>query len=51
MDIENLLRSVVQKEASDLHLRVFTPPVFRIDGDLIVQEEHNPLNIEDINHI
>ncbi|HAS04776.1 MAG TPA: type IV pili twitching motility protein PilT [Dehalococcoidia bacterium] len=51
MDIENLLRSVVQKEASDLHLRVFTPPVLRIDGDLIVQEEHNPLNIEDINHI
>ena len=51
MDIENLLRSVVQKEASDMHLRVFTPPVFRIDGDLIVQEENNPLNIEDINRI
>lgn len=51
MDIENLLRSVVQKEASDMHLRVFTPPVFRIDGDLIVQDEHSPLTIEDINNI
>ena len=51
MDIENLLRLMVSKEASDLHLRVFTSPVLRIDGDLITQSDLSPLTIDDVNVI
>jgi len=38
MNIEELLRMMVEKGASDLHLRVPSPPVLRIDGVLRVQE-------------
>lgn len=34
-NIDDLLRELVQKEASDLHLRVGEPPVMRIHGDLM----------------
>jgi len=49
MDIDNLLDLMVKKEASDLHIRVFTPPVLRIDGELIVQDDLPPSSIEDVN--
>lgn len=39
MHIEDLLRLMVEKRASDLHLRVPSPPVLRIDGTLRVQEQ------------
>ncbi len=39
MNIEELLRMVVEKKASDLHLRVPSPPVLRIDGILRPQEQ------------
>ena len=39
MKIEELLRLMVGKSASDLHLRVPSPPVYRIDGVLLPQEE------------
>ncbi len=35
MDISGLLKLMVDKGASDLHLRVPSPPVLRIDGQLI----------------
>jgi twitching motility protein PilT len=35
MNIDDLLRFVVKREASDLHLKVGAPPVLRIDGKLI----------------
>jgi len=38
IQIDDLLYSLVQKEASDLHLRVGEPPVMRIDGSLVRQE-------------
>lgn len=34
MDINDLLKKVVEKEASDLHLSVGEPPVIRLHGDL-----------------
>jgi twitching motility protein PilT len=34
MNIDNLLKVMVEKRASDLHLRVGIPPVFRVDGVL-----------------
>jgi len=43
-----LLKLMVDKKASDLHLRVGSPPVFRIDGLLIPQEDLPPLASEDI---
>jgi twitching motility protein PilT len=39
MKIEELLHLMVDKGASDLHLRVMRPPILRIDGDLKVMEE------------
>jgi twitching motility protein PilT len=38
MKIEELLRLMVDKGASDLHLRVMRPPTLRIDGNLKVVE-------------
>ncbi|NOZ63775.1 MAG: type IV pilus twitching motility protein PilT [Caldiserica bacterium] len=35
MDIREVLRLMVEKDASDLHIKAGTPPVFRIDGDLV----------------
>ena len=33
--IEQLLREMVKSKASDLHIRVGTPPIFRINGSLV----------------
>lgn len=38
-DLNELLRHMVTLNASDLHLRVGSPPVFRVDGDLKVHGE------------
>jgi twitching motility protein PilT len=35
MDIQHLLQLTIEKKASDLHLIVGTPPMLRIDGELI----------------
>ncbi len=43
IDIDALLRRVVEKEGSDLHMRVPSPPVIRVDGELRVQEDLPPL--------
>jgi len=48
MQIDELLRLMVDKGASDLHLRVPSPPVLRIDGVLVPQEDLPPLNAKDI---
>ena len=34
MNIDDMLRVVVEREASDLHLKVGSPPVLRINGEL-----------------
>ncbi|MEP0813401.1 MAG: type IV pilus twitching motility protein PilT [bacterium] len=39
--IDDLLHAMIQKGASDLHLTVGVPPVFRISGDLVRQGERN----------
>lgn len=46
--IDELLHRVVEKGASDLHLRVPSPPVMRIDGQLVVQDDLAPLKPKDI---
>ncbi|MCL4513943.1 MAG: hypothetical protein M1421_08060, partial [Candidatus Eremiobacteraeota bacterium] len=35
VQIEDLLRLMVEKGASDLHLKAGSPPMLRIDGELI----------------
>src|SRR5580658_4027854 len=39
MDLQQLLYSMVEKKASDIHLKAGSLPLFRIDGDLIPQGE------------
>ncbi len=48
MEVNELLKLMVNKGASDLHLTVPSPPVLRIDGALIPQEDLPPLAAEDI---
>jgi len=48
MEMNELLKLMVNKGASDLHLTVSSPPVLRIDGDLIPQEDLPPLTVEGI---
>ena len=35
LKIEQLLRLMAQKKASDLHIRVGVPPIYRINGELV----------------
>jgi twitching motility protein PilT len=46
--IDELLKRMVSTNASDLHLRVPSPPVLRIDGDLKIQEDLPPLSGTDL---
>ena len=39
MNIDDLLRVVVEREASDLHLKAGHPPVLRIHGQLVPQPD------------
>jgi twitching motility protein PilT len=48
MQIDKLLSLMTDKGSSDMHLRVPGPPVFRIDGMLIPQEELSLLSPEDL---
>ncbi|MCK4354436.1 MAG: PilT/PilU family type 4a pilus ATPase [Dehalococcoidia bacterium] len=46
--VEKLLKLMVDKHASDLHLKVSSPPVLRIDGVLVPQDDLPPLTAPDI---
>ena len=45
--IDDLLRRVVERNASDLHLKVGSPPVIRVDGELERLDEFEPLKTTD----
>ncbi|HEX7099047.1 MAG TPA: PilT/PilU family type 4a pilus ATPase [Acidimicrobiia bacterium] len=45
--IDDLLRRVVERNASDLHLKVGSPPVIRVDGELQRLDEFEPLKTTD----
>ena len=51
MHIDELLKLMVDKKASDLHLKVASFPVFRIDGVLIRQEHLQKVDLNDIESI
>jgi twitching motility protein PilT len=48
MEIDGLLKLMVDKGASDLHITVPSPPVLRIKGELIAQEDLPPVTPEDV---
>lgn len=48
MEVNELLKLMVNKGASDLHLTVPSPPVLRIDGALMPQEDWPPMTVEDM---
>ena len=50
MEMSELLRLTVEKGASDLHLKVPSPPVLRINGTLVTQEDSPPLTAQDVEH-
>ncbi|HTA76393.1 MAG TPA: PilT/PilU family type 4a pilus ATPase [bacterium] len=47
MDLQQLLHSMVEKKASDVHLKTGAPPLFRIDGDLTPQSD-TPLTLDEM---
>lgn len=51
LDIKNLLKITMEKEASDLHLTEDTPPVLRIDGRLFILEEFEPLTRDTLKNL
>jgi len=50
MDLQQLLNSMVEKKASDVHLKAGAPPLFRIDGDLTPQSD-TALSVEEMHEV
>ena len=50
MTLEGLLREAVQRQASDIHITVGVPPVFRIHGNL-VHTDWSPLTAEETDQL
>ena len=46
-DIDAALTYLVEREGSDLHLKVGSPPVARVHGDLWALKDAEPLHAED----
>ena len=46
--LKKLVELVIGHKASDLHLRVGTPPIIRVDGKLIVRTELAALTVADM---
>ena len=51
MELDKLLKLVLEKRASDLHVDVGSPPVLRINGILLPQEEIPPFSRTDVQTI
>jgi twitching motility protein PilT len=49
-DVEKALRELVAKEGSDLHLKVESKPLFRMDGELAAGQDWPVLSSEDTEH-
>jgi twitching motility protein PilT len=50
MEIDELLKLLIEKKASDMHLMVASPPVFRINGQITPQTDFPPLSQKDLEH-
>jgi twitching motility protein PilT len=47
MEIAELLKETVKRNASDLHIITNSPPVFRINGELVIVDEYPALSSEE----
>jgi twitching motility protein PilT len=47
MNLNDLLKTAIERKASDIHLKAGSPPVLRIDGELSPMIEHKRLTSED----
>src|SRR3989338_3081451 len=45
-EMDALLEEVIKRDATDLHLSVGRPPIFRIDGSLNIMEGREPMSPE-----
>ncbi len=46
-DVMPALRELVEKEGSDLHLKVGSAPLYRVHGELLLDESAEPLSAQD----
>jgi twitching motility protein PilT len=46
-DIDTALRTLIEREGSDLHIKVKEPPLARLHGELARLEGYQPLTVED----
>ena len=49
--MDDLLRIMIEREASDLHIKAGSPPGLRIDGELLPMEDLPPLTSDDTEQI
>jgi twitching motility protein PilT len=49
-DVEAALRDLIAKKGSDLHLKVGSKPLFRIDGELTAEQDATVLSAADTEH-
>jgi twitching motility protein PilT len=49
-DVESALRELIAKKGSDLHLKVGSKPLFRVDGELAAEQDGSVLSAEDTEH-
>jgi twitching motility protein PilT len=49
-DVEAALRELIAKKGSDLHLKVGSRPLFRVDGELATEQEAAVLSAADTEH-
>jgi twitching motility protein PilT len=50
-DVQAALRELVSRNGSDLHLKVGSPPLFRVDGALGADTQHDALTAEDTERV
>lgn len=48
MELNDILKSALEKKASDVHIKAGLPPIFRIHGKLVPQQEMKKLTPEDV---
>jgi twitching motility protein PilT len=49
-EVKQALRELVDRGGSDLHLKVGTGPLYRVDGELTADTGSQPLTVEDTEH-
>ncbi|MBD3162251.1 MAG: PilT/PilU family type 4a pilus ATPase [Candidatus Eisenbacteria bacterium] len=48
MELRKILEAMIERRASDLHLKVGTRPTLRVDGELVGLDDHPPVTTKDM---